>query len=814
MSSADWRDVEIAALRERLSRLSEASLRVTEDLDVDVVLRRVVDGARLVTEAGRGGLTVIDDAGRLLDFVTSGLTADAHRRFVDLPGGLELFAYLSSLPEPLRVPDFGAHTKALGLPQIGAPLEPLGSFLSVPIRLRGVRVGNLYLSDKQTREEFSREDEDTLVLFASQAALAIANARRHRDEQRARADLETLIDTSPVGVVVFDARTGAPVTFNREARRIVESLRDPGQAPQDLLEDLTCRRADGREFSLREFPMAQMLSDAETVRVEEIVISVADGRSVTTIINATPIVSDDGTVESMVVTMQDMTPLEDLERLRADFLAVVSHELRSPLSSIKGSAATVLDSANNMDPGLVRQFMGIIEDRADHMNELVSDLLDIARIETGALAVSAEPAEVTALVERARSAFTTTSGGDRVRIDIEEDLPLVLADRRRIVQVLINLLTNAARHSPPTSVITVNAARQQVHVAVSVSDQGRGISAERLPHLFAKYSRHRSHEPGAQTGLGLAICKGIVEAHGGRIWAQSDGVGLGARFTFTLPTVGENGGPMAPDRPEWARSQHERGDKDEGVRVLAVDDDPQALRNVRDALAAAGYQPTVTADPQDALRLVTEHQPDLVLLDLMLPDLDGVELMETIAETAGVPVIFISAYGRDELIARAFDAGAADYVVKPFSPTELTARIRAALRRHKAMSEPVEPYTYADLRVDFANRQATLAGQPLPLVALEYGLLAELAANAGQVLTYQRLQTRVWRRKSKGHLRPMRTIVSKLRRKLGDNADCPTYIFTEPRVGYRMPAGETRDEEPTASPAYERSNTKGGKRQP
>ena len=198
-------------------------------------------------------------------------------------------------------------------------------------------------------------------------------------------------------------------------------------------------------------------------------------------------------------------------------------------------------------------------------------------------------------------------------------------------------------------------------------------------------------------------------------------------------------------------------------------------------------------EPQEALRLMEEERPQLVLLDLVLPGADGVELMQDILDIEDVPVIFISAYGREDLIARAFDRGAADYVVKPFSPTELTARIRAALRR-RAVAQPLEPYVHGDLAIDFAQRRVTLGGQTLPLVSLEYRLLAELAANAGNVLTYERLLERVWGRKGGGDLRPMRAIVSKLRSRLGDDADRPTYVFTEPRVGYWMPAGETSDD--------------------
>ena len=194
------------------------------------------------------------------------------------------------------------------------------------------------------------------MLFASQAASAIANARTYRDERRARADMEALVETSPVGVAVFDARTGALASLNREAKRIVEGLRMPGRSAEELLEVVTCRRADGREVALAEIPLAQQLSNAETVRAEEIVLSVPDGRSVKTLINATPIHAADGEVESVVVTMQDLAPLEELERQRAEFLSMVSHELRTPLISIKGSTATVLGASPTPDPAEMLQF--------------------------------------------------------------------------------------------------------------------------------------------------------------------------------------------------------------------------------------------------------------------------------------------------------------------------------------------------------------------------------------------------------------------------------------------------------------------------
>ena len=460
---------------------------------------------------------------------------------------------------PLRVGHLEEFTASIGLAEFRSPVT-LTAFMAAPILHQGLRSGHIYVGHGEPGREFTKEDEETLVMFASQAALVIANARRHREEQRARAGLQTLIDTSPVGVVVFDMRTGAAESFNPEARRIVDGLRNPDQPPEDLLGLVTVRRADGSEVSLQEFPLAQVLSSSETVRAEEIVMAVPDGRSVTVLLNATPIRSDDGELESVVVTMQDMAAVEEQERLRAEFLGMVSHELRMPLTSIWGSVDGLAGGhGGDLDPAEMRQFVRIILDQVGSMRTLIGDLLDVARIETGALPVDPEPAEVAALVDRARNAFTSAGGRNHLAIEIEPDLPLVMADRRRIVQVIGNLLSNAARHSPEDSVIRVSAVREGGQVEVSVADRGRGIPAEDLPLLFRKFSRREDGDAGGDTGLGLAICKGIVEAHGGRIRAESDGPGLGARFAFTLPVVQEAEPARRPRRGQDGRAARGNG---------------------------------------------------------------------------------------------------------------------------------------------------------------------------------------------------------------------------------------------------------------
>ena len=539
---------ENAALRQRISRLSAAILRIGASLDPGAVLREVVDSARSLTSARRGLIVTIDDAGQVQDLVTSGLTPDDHRDLAGWSEAPRLFEHFRDLSAPLRLRDARAYIRSLGFssePTLTTTLQ------GTPMRCRGVHVGNFFLGDKEGGQEFTDEDEEILVLFASQAAAAIVNARAHRDRRRARADLEGVMDTSPVGVVVLDTATGALRLLNRESRRIVESLRTPGRPVEDLLQVIVCRRADGREVSLDKLSLAQHLGRPETLRAEEIVLSVPDGRSVKALLNATPIRSAEGQVESVVATMQDLAPLDELERMRAEFLGMVSRELRAPLTSIKGSAATALASLR-LDRAEVRQLFRIVDEQADRMGGLISDLLDAGRIETGTLSVDPQPAAVADLVEQARSTFLSSGGRHAVRIDLPPELPWVLADRQRIVQVLDKLLANAARHSPESTPIRVDALRDGVYVAISVSDEGWGVPPEQLPHLFQKYAGSAGgvRERGAAGyGLGLPICKGLVEAHGGRIRAESAGAGRGTRFTFTIPTAEEAGAAPPASAP-------------------------------------------------------------------------------------------------------------------------------------------------------------------------------------------------------------------------------------------------------------------------
>ncbi len=661
------------------------------------------------------------------------------------------------------------------------------------IRLRGERIGSVevcYLEERPESDEgpFLQEERSLLSAVAERLSRIVEIKRTEEKVQAERQRLSVLVDTSPVGVFVVEAESGRASFANREARRILGLPGDPLEQREQVA---VYRRPDGRRYAVEELPPVRALYHGEQVSAEEVLLEFADGRTVPTLVNATPLYSSDGKITGAISVIQDITPLEQAEKLRSEFLGMVSHELRTPLTAIKGAAATVLGSPMPLGAQETKELFQVIDEQADRLRDLVSNLLDMTRIEAGRLSVSSEPTDLRAILDKARTSFVRSGGLQELQIELPDDLPPVSADPGRIVQVVSNLLANAARLSPPTAPITVDVEHNEVAVKVHVRDQGRGIAKKKLRHLFKKFTRLHEDEGHrlSGTGLGLAICKGIVEAHGGRIWAESAGEGQGATFTFTLPIASEASVTSLSDAARGAVHKRKITRRGERTRVLAVDDDPQILRYFQRTLGEAGYEAIVTSEPSQVARLVEAEEPDLILLDLIIPGTSGFDLLRQIREFSSVPVIIVTASEREEDTVEALKIGADDYVTKPFSPTELFARMEVALRKRVSpdLLEERPPLALGDLSINFAERSVTVAGQPISLSATEYKLLYEMAIHAGRVLTHDQLLQRVWGAEYEGEPGLLRSFIVLLRRKLGDDARDPRYIFTETGVGYRMP---------------------------
>ena len=772
---------ENGTLRSRVAKLREAILRTTGSLDLDTVLQEVVDGARFLTDARHGAVALFDDSCQVQQFVSSGVSPKEHQM-------LEILSQqLGEIREPLRLTDVASQFPSVGCP---VDISAMTTCLCGPIRGQDEQVGNIYLTDKGDGGEFTEGDEEILAMFASQAAVAIGNALRYQEERQARAGLETekrrleaLVESSPVGVMVVDAATRTFASVNQEAERILGMSPEPGTTLVRYHEVAIYRRTDGEMYEGAERPLARALDKGEVVRAEEILLDRPGGGTTLVLVNATPIYSGDGRIVSAVAVLQDMTPLEELERQRNEFLAMVSHELRTPLTTIIGCTSVVLRSPDPLHISELLQYFRMIDEQSGLLRDLVNNLLDMTRIEAGALSVTPKPIDLNTLIEEAKVAFLRRGMRNTVEVDLDPDLPLIEVDGRRIAQVLNNLLSNASKYSSETSTIRVTALRDDLHVAVSVTDEGRGIPSEQLDRLFRKFSRlddNGSQRKVAGEGLGMAICKGIVEAHGGRIWAESEGEGWGTQITFTIPVV-------SPETRETSGDAAVATATDR-YRVLAIDDEPQMLWLLGNILSDQGYKLVGASNPDEMMRQLETEQPHLVLLDLMFPGTSGFELMARVREVSDVPIIFVSANDQEENVVKALSMGADDYVVKPFSSTELLARVASSLRKRRAEGPtmPRHPYRHGDLTIDYVGRLVTLAGRAVRLSATEYKLLYELSISAGRVLTQDQILERVWGLGYSGESALLRSAVRNLRRKLGDDANDPRYIFTEPRVGYRM----------------------------
>ena len=776
---------EIETLRSRLSSLSEASRRVSENLDLQIVLQEVIDNARYLTGARYGALLTYEPSGAIQDFITSGLSAEEIEGLKTLPQGLGLLGFMNEMREPLRLADIASHPSSVGFPENHPPMK---AFLGMPIRHHGEHVGNIYLTEKEGGSEFMSEDQEILVMFASQAGAAILNARRYRHEQQARADLNALVNISPVGVLVFDGKTGNLVSANDEVRRMVGSLNAPGRSLNDLLQVMALRRADGSDIPVEELPPVKALARGETVVADKVVIHLPDGRAITTLVNARPIRREDGDIMSVVATIQDVTQLEGIKRQREEFLSNVSHKLRTPLSTIKGSTTTLLSSNYPLDPGETRQFLRVIDEQADYMRHLINDLVDMTQMEIGALQVNAEPTDVADLLDEAREAYIHTGAASNgVELDLPPTLPLVMADRRRILQLLGNLLASASGHPSKSYELRISASLRDVYLVVTVERKGSGATTLHPSHKIRSLSMALDEVAEMRNGRGdprFAICEGIVEAHGGRLSVKGSENGRGIVFAFTIPVAAEAAHPPG-QRPLGPGSALDPGEK--RARILVVSGSREAVRNFRNTLSQAGFTTVAKEDPDEVERLIATEQPDIILLEQTLPGDDGFELLRRAASISDAPIIFVAGHEWDQQIGRAFELGAFDYISKPFTQSELLARVNVAVARGSdTWKAPSGIYLHGDLTINYGEREVSVSGCPVDLTATEYDLLTELSIVAGRVLTHEQLLRRVWGPLHSGDPQILRTYIKELRRKLGDDAVRPTYIFTEYGVGYRM----------------------------
>ncbi len=347
----------------------------------------------------------------------------------------------------------------------------------------------------------------------------------------------------------------------------------------------------------------------------------------------------------------------------------------------------------------------------------------------------------------------------------------------------MNLLENALKASSPSDPVEIRTEVGERELVLRISDHGPGLDPAEAERMFEPFARGQT---GEGTGLGLAIARGFTEANGGQLSVEST-PGRGAIFTLAFP-VAEPPGAVAAATAGAGRERGGAGRRaavsSPGPRILVVDDEAQILRALQMKLRSEGYEVDTAGTAEAALAAAAARPPDAIILDLLLPDGRGTDVCRAVREWSAAPILVLSAVGDEAEKIAALDAGADDYVTKPFSVDELLARVRAALRRTGPSREPV--LELADLRIDLERRRVTMAGREIPLTPTEYDLLRLLAENEGKLLTHPAILRAVWGPAYREESNYLHVYVSQLRRKIEPDPARPRYILTVPGVGYRL----------------------------
>jgi len=410
--------------------------------------------------------------------------------------------------------------------------------VSLPLKVEGDEfLGALYVF-RVRGGEFSRNDRQVLQSFADQAAIAVNNARLYEQLSQEKSRLNAILEFSADGVVIMDGAHRIQM-FNRAMSNLigVPASEAIGQKFEDVLV-LRNKRA-GTTLAEAEAKGWPLGDSSQTLFVEGDLLRRAGGL-VSVEIAFAALLSREKRLLNIIADVHDLTRFRAAEEMKATFISAVSHELKTPVALIKGYASTLRRADAKWDQATVRESLKVIEEEADHLAELIENLLDASRAQAGNFKLTPVELDIDDLVVRVAKKFEAQTQSHKIIADIASDMPLVFADEVRITQVLSNLISNGVKYSPPGSEIRITGRATPKEVIITVSDQGVGVAPEDRAKIFERFYRSESAirrgTPG--TGLGLYLSKAIVEAHGGRIWVEDNNGGQpGARFSFSLPRV-------------------------------------------------------------------------------------------------------------------------------------------------------------------------------------------------------------------------------------------------------------------------------------
>ena len=439
---------------------------------------------------------------------------------------------------------------------------------------------------------------------------------------------------------------------------------------------------DGRRIASEEWPGARAVLEGETIENEVYEIVQASGNRIACWFGAAPLRNTFGEIVGAVVVFRDVTDerrtaealrkanaaLAETDRRKDEFIAVLSHELRNPLAPIR-YALPLLGEEPLGEGG--RRATAVIERQVAHIVRLVDDLLDVSRIATGKIALRRDLFTLASLVSTAVEAASPAVAASRHRLDTAvPDQPIwLVGDPARISQAITNLLNNSAKYTPEGGRIRLEAAADEASVIIRVIDNGIGLDRQALTTVFEMF-RQAGDRDGSQGGLGigLTLAKQLVEMHGGSIEAHSEGVGQGAEFAIRLPRAVATA-PTKEQQPPPARKG-----RPGRVKVLVVDDNVDLVEMLSIVVEAAGHHVRKAFDGRSGISAALEYQPDLILLDVGMPDMNGTDVAKELRrhrEVAGARIVALTGWGQAEDRQRTAEAGFDDHLTKPADPEQI-----------------------------------------------------------------------------------------------------------------------------------------------
>jgi len=576
--------------------------------------------------------------------------------------------------EPVLIPDVLQDERWVTFPD-KAPLTR--SLIAAPLIVGDDIHGVLLIADARPNA-FDEAQFRLVVASALQVAQTISNVQLYnyvvesaerlgqllRAEQEERSKSQAILHSIADGVIVSDTRQQV-IVCNPAAEEILQTS-EHDVIGSDVRRLFDAFAEDGRSDALAALERLTTASNVAPGQVIETTLA-----STTRIISAhmAPVLIETGESLGVVTALRDITREVEADRAKSEFVSTVSHELRTPLTSIKGYADLLFARAVGPVNEQQERFLAIIKNNADRLTALINDLLDISRIETGRVRLKIELVDLTDVIKEVVESLREQieSKGLQLFVDLCDDPPQILGDRARLIQIVTNLVSNAFKYTDE-GWIRVSFASLDEAVRLDVADSGIGIATKDQGRIFERF--YRADTPVMEgTGLGLAITKQLVELHGGRVWVKSE-VGAGSTFTVILPVV-------AKELPQSLLSELPTGAK----KILVVDDERDIVALLRHHLSSEGYQVVTAATGDQAIEKALRERPDLITLDVLLPDRHGFEVLQELKsrpETAHIPVIILSVVQDED---SGYQLGAVDYIVKPIDEDKLLRSVARTFRQ-------------------------------------------------------------------------------------------------------------------------------------